>query len=99
MIRLALPLVLLAASGCAYDRRPEGPRPPRPPQGACADQRLGSLIGKVRSAGVESRAKRLSGARTLRWITPGSAVTMDFRTDRLNLELDERGRITRARCG
>lgn len=97
MIRLALPLVLLAASGCGYADRPHGPPPPL--QAHCTAEGLDSLIGKTRSPKLESRAKRMSGARTLRWIAPGSAVTMDYRTDRLNLELDERGRITRARCG
>ena len=96
MIRLTLPLVLLAIAGCAYDDRPQGPPPVAR---ECRAEGLDSLIGKTRSSGVESRAKRLSGAHTVRWIAPDSAVTMDFRTDRLNLELDRRGRITRARCG
>jgi uncharacterized protein involved in type VI secretion and phage assembly len=101
MIRLALPLVLLAVSGCDYDHhpgRPDGPRPPRPEIGKCVNQGLESLIGRTRSSGTESRAKRLSGASTVRWISPGMAVTMDFREDRLNLELDERGRIVRTHC-
>ncbi len=44
-------------------------------------------------------ALRLSGSRDARWISPGMAVTMDFREDRLNFELDAQGKIVRAFCG
>jgi hypothetical protein len=39
-----------------------------------------------------------SGARTLRWIAPNTAVTMDFRPDRLNVYVDAKGRIERFTC-
>lgn len=96
MIRIALPLIVLAAAGC-QEERPE----PAPPAlaGSCKSEGLDSLIGKTRSAETEAEAKRLSGAKTFRWISPGMAVTMDYRTDRLNLDLDAQGRITRVHCG
>ncbi|MFY9240358.1 MAG: I78 family peptidase inhibitor [Roseovarius sp.] len=34
-----------------------------------------------------------------RVIPPNSAVTMDYRPDRLNVDLDEAGQITRFWCG
>jgi hypothetical protein len=34
-----------------------------------------------------------------RIIRPGMAVTMDYREDRTNFELDERGQIVRVYCG
>ena len=40
-----------------------------------------------------------SGARTVRVIRPGDAVTMDYRQDRLNIELDADGKIVRFNCG
>lgn len=97
MIRIALPLITLAATAGCYDERPE----PAPPvlAGACKSEGLDSLVGKTRSPETEAEAGRLSGAKTFRWISPGMAVTMDYRTDRLNLDLDARGRITRAHCG
>ena len=39
-----------------------------------------------------------SGARTLRWIAPNDVVTMDFRTDRLNVYVDGASRIERFTC-
>lgn len=36
---------------------------------------------------------------TIRVIRPGDNVTMDYRTDRLNVELDENDVVTRVYCG
>ncbi len=41
----------------------------------------------------------LSGAREFRWIPPNSAVTMDYRSTRLNVEYDENTVVTAIRCG
>ena len=97
MIRAIVPLTLLALSACNYDSEPEGPPPP--PPGKCVADGLGSLTGKTRNEAVAKQALRLSGAKTIRWISPGMAVTMDFREDRLNFELDAQGKIVRAYCG
>ena len=47
----------------------------------------------------ERLVERLSGARALRWIAPNAIVTMDYRTDRLNMHHDAANRITRINCG
>jgi len=44
-------------------------------------------------------AADLSGHEPLRIIPPGTAVTMDHRPDRLNVETDAAGIITRIFCG
>ena len=98
MIRLALPLIALAAAGCTYDERPQTGTPPAV-AGKCVADGLAGLTGKARSEAVTKQALQLSGAKTLRWIAPGMAVTMDYREDRLNLDIDEHGKITRAHCG
>jgi hypothetical protein len=65
----------------------------------CDASKAQRLVGKTRSKKLGTDALRLSGARTLRWIKPGTMVTMDFREDRLNLHLDARGRVTKVICG
>lgn len=97
MIRMLVPLTLLAATACQYDEKPEGP--PAPPPGKCVVDGLSSLTGKTRSEAVAKEALRLSGAKAIRWISPGMAVTMDYREDRLNINLDAQGKIERAHCG
>ena len=57
------------------------------------------LIGQPATQTLGARALDLTGARTIRWIRPGDAVTMDYREDRLNIHLDIRGRVERLTCG
>ena len=42
---------------------------------------------------------RESGARTLRWGPPRSAMTMDYRQDRVNIMYDDAYKITQVSCG
>lgn len=65
----------------------------------CNAASVQSLVGRQATSELGADALRLSGARSIRWIPPGSAVTMDYREDRLNIELDGRNRATRLRCG
>ena len=67
--------------------------------GACAAEGLGELVGRPATQALGSEALRLSGARAVRWIRPGDAVTMDYREDRLNIHLDAEGRVERFACG
>lgn len=74
-----------------------------PVQGAsgytCSRERAQALVGRPASQELGAEALRLTGARSLRWIRPGDVVTMDYREDRLNIELDARSRVARLRCG
>ena len=66
---------------------------------ACNAGRAQSLVGREATSELGAEALRLTGAGALRWIPPGAMVTMDYREDRLNIELDARNRVTRLRCG
>lgn len=67
--------------------------------GVCAAGPAEVLVGERYRRHVPTRAKRLSGARTVRVIWPGETVTEDFREDRLTLRIDHRRTITSVRCG
>lgn len=73
---------------------------PVPVQGAgtCSAVAVQDLIGRERSDALGTEAMRRSGATTVRWIAPGTAYTQDFREDRINIDVDARGRVTRLRC-
>lgn len=60
----------------------------------CGATGLQGLIGKPQSA---LDGMRFAGP--VRVIKPGMAVTMDFSPGRLNILLDETGRISRITCG
>lgn len=59
-----------------------------------------SYIGQDASEATVAQAKAAAGATgALRVIKPGQPVTMDFRADRLNVEVDDGNAIVRISCG
>ena len=85
----------LAMTGCMDDRPTPLPGPPR----ACRAENAQRFVGVVFRPAVARRAQRAARARTVRVIRPGQPVTMDFRPDRLNVEIDERAIVRAVRCG
>lgn len=57
------------------------------------------FVGKVATSALGTEARDAAGAAVVRWIPPGAVVTMDYRTDRLNITLDARNRVVSLRCG
>ena len=92
MSRTPMPLAVLALAlalaGCVE------PVPDLPPADACGAPGLQGLVGQPRSV-----LATMKFAGPVRVIEPGMAVTMDYSPNRLNIELDAAGRITRVTCG
>jgi hypothetical protein len=89
---------LLASAACTpVEMRDETPAA-SPVAAACNADALSDLVGKRASDARADVMQTRSGARTLRWIAPNTAVTMDFRSDRLNVYVDAKGRIERFTC-
>ena len=102
---LASASVLLLSACAAPAPRPGGVAQNNPvvgptsPRARCDASGLGDFVGRTATTPVIQQAGRQSGAATTRVIRPGQAVTMDFREDRLNIEVDATQRITRVHCG
>lgn len=84
MKRLILPAALLMALA-AMSRAPETP---------CGADLYEDLVGQEWSD--ELLPERDAPVRVLR---PGSVATMDHRPARLNIHLDDEGRVSQLRCG
>ena len=69
------------------------------PQRACRDGAARFAIGQRYSERLAERARRAAHAAVTRTIEPAQVSTMDFRPDRLNLEVDRHGIVRRVRCG
>jgi Peptidase inhibitor I78 family len=58
-----------------------------------------SFIGKRKSDSLGKEAMQRTMTNIIRWIAPGQPVSMDYRTDRLNIEVDEREIVIGISCG
>lgn len=85
MTRWSIAGAFLLASGCIH--APD-------PQPACPAPDLTYLIGQP-----EDAATGISHDGVIRIIQPGMAITEDYSPSRLNIEIDEDGRIARLYCG
>lgn len=92
---------LLALAGCTAGQPvPGGPATaPAVVEGSCDAAPAQPMVGTLVDAEAGATLLVLTGARTLRWAPPGSALTMDFRPDRLTVSYDRSMRITRIACG
>lgn len=103
-MRMLAPLPILALAACAAPAQ-ETPNiiEPAPVEQAtgfsCAAESVQYAIGQKTSAEIGSKLVKESGSRTLRWLPPRSAATMDYRQDRLNIAYDDNMVITRINCG
>ena len=87
LITLLFPLVAACTSPVAVDA------PPDQSSDACGASGYQSLVGQPLAAAT------FPATLDVRMINPGEAVTMDYRADRLNVELDGAGIIRVVRCG
>ena len=78
-MRIVLAAALLGSAACTpVQMRGKRLLPLRQIAAACNADSLGDLVGKRASDARADVMQTRSGARTLRWIAPNTAVTMDF---------------------
>lgn len=94
---LTLAAVLpLAACASAGDGSPAAPPPAAM---TCSADAAQSYVGQTASPDLGGAILKATGARTLRWGPPRSAMTMDYRQDRVNVMYDDAYKITQVTCG
>lgn len=95
---LALPVLLSACEVQGTRLPPVGLAPPEPAaeavSDACGASRFAALVGQPKS--VVDRTTFPQGSRV---ILPGTAVTMDYREERLNVLIDGNATVERVYCG
>ncbi|MCW1381768.1 I78 family peptidase inhibitor [Novosphingobium sp. KCTC 2891] len=69
------------------------------PDDLCGAVRTAALIRHEYSPALHNRVRQLAGHEQIRWIRPGNAITSDVVADRLNVILDDSGRVAALRCG
>ena len=98
----ALGAVVLGACSAATKPAPaastEAPAPVASDADQCGAGKLGAFIGKTPSDETIAAIRALAAPERIRVIRPGQAVTMDYRPDRLNIDVGEDGLIKRFHC-
>jgi hypothetical protein len=80
----------------------KGPEPPgiaRLPEGECDAAPAQRYVGQKADSSVVQAALTATKAKQVRVIKPDMMVTMDFRSDRLNVRVDDDGKIIAITCG
>lgn len=84
---------------------PASPAPPAEtpasptPEATCDAAKVQNHLGHTLTPAMTEQIRLQAGANSVRVIAPDSAVTMDYRPDRLNIEHDARMKVLTIRCG
>ncbi|OWU86495.1 hypothetical protein ATO6_06735 [Oceanicola sp. 22II-s10i] len=87
-------VALLALAACREDDTASAQPAAPAPENACGAAELQDLVGKTFSPDFLP-----PGTEKVRVLHPDSVMTMDFRSDRLNIRLDDSETITEIYCG
>ncbi|WP_110949174.1 I78 family peptidase inhibitor [Pseudomonas bohemica] len=98
---LILAAVLLAGcSSTSESSQPaEGPVASDSGYSRCDAAAAQFAVGKPASAALLEQARVKSGAQTARVLGPNDMVTLEYRSDRLNLNTDPAAMVNRVNCG
>lgn len=96
-MKLLPPLLFcaFALTACAANSPPDSAGEP---EGACKADPGQAFIGQKATGEVGKQLLRATKATTLRWVPPRTAVTMDFRPDRLTVSYNDDMVIERVSC-
>ncbi|RSC25397.1 hypothetical protein EGT09_02835 [Pseudomonas putida] len=103
--RASLATLLMAAvlAGCSTGGSSDGgsaaPATPSGGDGRCSAGGADFAVGKQGTPELLEQARKATGAQTARILKPHDVVTLEYRSDRLNLNVDEQGKVIRANCG
>jgi hypothetical protein len=98
-MRKLLALSLLPVAACTTMGAKEPRTVGQTPGYVCKSAGLDAFAGREPTSEIGSEILARSGARTLRWVTPGMRVTMEFREDRVTVWIGTDGKIERVNCG
>lgn len=91
-------LGLLMLAGCVSSP-PETPTVAAPPPGSeCKPEEGQRFVGQIATGLLGQQMRAATGARVIRWVPPRTAVTMDFRPDRLTVSYNDAMVIETVAC-
>lgn len=98
-IRIMAIAAVLPLAACTQERPPESTPPPPEAAMTCKADAAQSYVGQSVTPDLGAAILKATGARTLRWGPPRTAMTMDYRIDRVNIMYDDDSKVTQVTCG
>jgi hypothetical protein len=86
-------------AGCATTPQPPVPGTPASGGGMCSAAGTDSFVGQRATAETGTAIRALTGSEIFQWVPEGSAVTMDYRENRVRVSYDRAMAITKIACG
>ncbi|UPF02102.1 I78 family peptidase inhibitor [Pseudomonas mosselii] len=99
---LATLLVASVLTGCSTGGSSGGSSTQASPagnDGRCEASGADFTIGKLASPELLEQARKASGSQMARILKPHDMITLEYRSERLNLNVDDKGVVTRVNCG
>lgn len=90
---IALAMLLAACAGADDDMIAP------PPAMACDAEAAALFVGERATAVTGQAIRAASGAEIFEWVPPDSAVTMDYRAERVRVYYDRQKTIAQISCG
>ena len=98
LVSLGSLLAVVALSGCSTSGSVKEPVA-EAGHSRCDARSAEFAIGQKASSELLEQARVKAGAQNARILLPHDVMTLEYRSDRLNLNADDRGVITRVNCG
>ncbi len=98
LVSLGSLLAVVALSGCSTSGSGSEPAA-EAGHSRCDASAAAFVIGKKASAELLEQARIKAGAQNARVLMPHDVMTLEYRSDRLNLNTDDQAVIIRVNCG
>lgn len=98
---MAIALAACTSSGSdsqTSSTKPAAPTVPGPDDDKCNSRLAEKFVGQPYNDALLAKIKAAVGHDTIRVVRPNQPVTMDFREDRLNVDLNASDTVTRVHC-
>ncbi|TLP56062.1 MULTISPECIES: I78 family peptidase inhibitor [Pseudomonas] len=99
---LATLLVAAVLAGCSTGGSSGDKASPAAPagnDGRCDASGADFAIGKPGTPELLEQARKASGSQMGRILKPTDMITLEYRSERVNLNVDDKGVVTRVNCG
>lgn len=101
---LASLLMIAALAGCSTDGQSDAAQAPaaaatHSDDGRCQANGADFAMGKQATPALLEQARTASGSQIARILKPHDMVTLEYRSERLNLNVNEQGIVNRVSCG